>query len=59
MAEKKLELVELQKTVLIKEEMLLDEKLVFLKAKNALELESLKLDISEKKTKVGEKKHYS
>lgn len=56
LADKKLELVELQKTILLKEEILLDEKTVFLKAKNALELDSLRLDISIKKQKL-EKKH--
>jgi len=55
LAEKKLELVELQKTILLKEEMLLDEKIAFFKAKNALELESLKLDIYEKKQKLEKK----
>lgn len=52
LAEKKLELVKLQKTILLKEEILLDEKIAFLKAKNTLELESLKLDISDKKQKL-------
>lgn len=50
-------MVELQKTIVLKEEMLLDEKIVFFKAKNALELESLRLDISVKKTKIKEKIH--
>jgi len=48
-------LVELQKAILVKEEILLDEKIAFLKTKNALKLESLKLDISNKKQKLENK----
>lgn len=49
LADKKLELVELQMSLLKKEH---EENLTFLKTKHALELESLKLDIDIKKQKL-------
>lgn len=54
--EKKLELVELQKSILIQEH---EENMGFLKAKHALELKSLELDIFIKKQKLDKKKHIS
>ncbi|KAL5237444.1 hypothetical protein ACI65C_004854 [Semiaphis heraclei] len=50
LAEKKIELVEIQKIVLLREH---EENVIFLKAKHALELKSLELDIALKKKKVG------
>jgi len=49
LAEKKFELVEFQKSVLLREH---EENMNFLKAKHALELESLELDIAIKKHKL-------
>lgn len=49
LAEKKLELVELQRKEF-------EENMVFMRAKRVLELESLKLDVAIKKQKLGKDK---
>jgi len=49
LAGKKIELVEFQKSVLLREH---EENMIFLKVKHALELESLELDIAIKKQKL-------